>query len=269
MTPEQIEARRARGRKLAADRKASRAADKAAVQAEIAAVGKPPALGAADVLKAIAAMRPEERAALAAILAPAQAIRDDRPEVYGASPMVRAQLPDGANPYAILPLDVSLKEALFELGATDRVVNAVRTSVLAMFLVKHGRPKKSGRTYEGDEHVRETEIDLRLMAEQARRVGAASPLAGWFRFVGGQASGSPDNYEWSIPDHALAEALAEGRKVTPAERAPAAAPQQAGVPLRAALPDGAVAYAEDLAPGKHTAAEVQASIQKVVYEIAR
>lgn len=302
MTPEQIAARSARARHMAANRKAQLAAmspeERAAsrkskvapaqrereetsgkflkprglMQSDISKVEQnaknahPPALDAVAVLKAIAAWSPEERAALASVLAPAQATAAIIAQPVGQLDQLR--IPDGANPFAWLPLDAALKVALEAMGATDAKVNAVGSTALAAFLVKHGRPKKQGRTYEGDEHTVDVAMDLRLLAEQTTRAGRQAPLAGWVQFIGGRHAGSPDNFQWSIPPSALAKAISEGRTVIPAERAPDA-PAAPGTPLRPALADGQNAYAEDLLPGKHTAAEIQATIPKAVYEVAR
>lgn len=267
MTPEQkavaaanlAKARAAKTAKLAAMSPEERDAARKSQVAPKAKAAPAPATDLASVLKALAGMSPQERAAIAAVLAPAQA----------AAPTPAVRPPAGVNLYAIMSLDAALKEALFELGATDRKVNAVPTMRLAAFLVERGLPKKGGRTYEGDEHALEVAIDLRLIADQALRLGKASPMRGWFHFIGGRAAGSPDNYEWSIPDSALADALTAGRTVTPAQRAPDAPPPSSGTPLRPALADGAAAYAEDMLPGRRSADQIMASLPKAEYAVGR
>jgi hypothetical protein len=102
------------------------------------------------------------------------------------------------NPYKTLSLDVAFKEALFELGATDRKTNAVSTSELARFMISKGFPKKGGRTYQDDEHLKEVAIDLASMAR-------IRPMKGWHHFVGGHASEPWNNWEWCIAPEALAE----------------------------------------------------------------
>jgi len=108
------------------------------------------------------------------------------------------------NLYKTLPIEGAFKEALFELGATDRRTNAVTTTELAAFLVSKGFPKKGGRTYQGDEHIREVAIDLASMAR-------IRPHKGWHHFVGGHASDPWNNWEWCVAPDALRE-----REVEPA-----------------------------------------------------
>lgn len=106
------------------------------------------------------------------------------------------------NLYKTLPLEAALKEALFELGATDKATNAVSTIELAHFLAEHGFPKKGGRTYQGDEHVREIAVDLASIAK-------TRPMHGWHHFVGGHASDPWNNYEWCVAPDALRERPAD------------------------------------------------------------
>lgn len=270
MTPEQktkaaanlVKARAAKAERLAAEKAAGSFADphgvhqeaqpEAASSAAIQTLNAPPsagpapALDVAALLKAIALMTPEERAAVASVISP-----------QTAPPPAAARVPPGANPYEYLPLESALKEALFEMGAVDRRTSAVRTSKLAEHIVSRGFPKSRGRTYEGDEHSAEVCTHLKLIIEQNKRAGIAGPLSGWFNYVGGQAAGSPDNFEWSVPQSAIGEAVAQGR-VIPAP--PAAAPAE--TPLRPHLPGGGP-YAEDLLPGTHSADQVMASMPKL------
>ena len=106
------------------------------------------------------------------------------------------------NLYKTLPLEAALKEALFELGATDKATNAVATIELAHFLAEKGFPKKGGRTYQGDEHVREIAVDLASIAK-------TRPMHGWHHFVGGHAPDPWNNYEWCVAPDALRERGAE------------------------------------------------------------
>lgn len=222
----------------------------------------PPAPAAAPLdvgafLKALAGMSAEERAAIAAVISPPAA-----PPPPSAGP----RLPPGANPFEYLPLEGALKEALFEMGALHRGelgvagqrINAVRTSKLAAFIVSRGFPKSRGRTYEGDEHAHEVCINLKQIVENNKRLGMSAPLLGWFNFVGGQAAGSPDNWEWLVPGPAITEAAAQGRVIAPAT--PAVAPLE--TPTRPAK-DDAGAYAEDLLPGKRSADQIMATMPKL------
>lgn len=102
------------------------------------------------------------------------------------------------NDYSKLPLEMAIKEALYEFGATDRLTNAVQTDRIADFLVDRGFPKKRGRTYQGSEHVTEVAVDIAALAKTNR-------LRGWFHFVGGKTRDPWNNWNWSIPPDELAE----------------------------------------------------------------
>lgn len=218
----------------------------------------PPVVDVASVLKALVSMTAEERAAIAAVISP--------PAAAPPPPSAGPRLPPGANPFEYLPLEGALKEALFEMGALHRAelgvagqrINAVRTSKLAAFIVSRGFPKSRGRTYEGDEHAHEVCINLKQIVENNKRLGMSAPLLGWFNFVGGQAAGSPDNWEWLVPGPAITEAAAQGRVIAPAT--PAVAPLE--TPTRPAK-DDAGAYAEDLLPGKRSADQIMATMPKL------
>lgn len=219
----------------------------------------PAVVDVASVLKAIVGMSPDERASIAAMFAP--------PAAAALTPASAGpRLPPGANPFEYLPLEGALKEALFEMGALHRAelgvagqrIDAVRTSKLAAFIVSRGFPKSRGRTYEGDEHAHEVCINLKQIVENNKRLGMSAPLLGWFNFVGGQAAGSPDNWEWLVPGPAITEAAAQGRVIAPAT--PAAAPLE--TPTRKPNDTGA-AYAEDLLPGKRSADQIMATMPKL------
>lgn len=165
------------------------------------------------------------------------------------APVAPAPPPIGAGNIPILPLDAAAKEALFALGATDRRepgtmkmidYNAVPTTELAQFLVDSGFPKKRGRTYDGQEHVKEVAIDLAALAKTSQA------MRGWFRYIGGSASEPWNNFEWHISAEALAERPTEP---APARTAPTA------VVLRKAE-EGALFDPADLVGGKHSAAEM-------------
>lgn len=153
----------------------------------------------------------------------------------------------GSNLYEILPLAEALKEALFDLGATDRLKNAVRTSKLAEHLILKGFGV--GRA------LLSVAYDLRDLADSKPKGGAAQqgwPLIGWVHYVGGGPPKAPDNWEWSIAPDALAK--------RPVEPAPAV--EAAGPVMRPALAESEAAYAEDLLPGSKTAAEILATMEK-------
>lgn len=186
------------------------------------------------------------------------------PPIGGGS--ITANLPPGANPYAFLPLELVLREALLELGAivqpelgvAGQLSAALPTSRLAAHIAARGFPKSRGRTYEGDEHADEICTALNSLVMQNKRMGMVAPLAGWFHYAGGHAAGSPDNWQWAAPAQAVREAAAQGRIIEP--RASAAA----ATPMRAVGPGGPPrAYAEDMLPGKRTADEIMAGMPKL------
>jgi len=143
------------------------------------------------------------------------------------------------NIYTKLPIEAALKEALYELGATSRTVNAVSSERLAKFLVERGFPKKRGRTYEPGDHEREVAADLLAIAK-------TRPMHGWHYFVGGHSFDPWNNYAWNIPEAELQE--------RPCKPAP---------PTSEALEQ----WKDDEQPAaparKTTAAEVQAGIPKI------
>lgn len=211
------------------------------VRGQPAAAAPAPAPDASAIFAAALGLTQDQLTALVTLVkgAPAAA-----PAAPAAPTPLRAT---GSNLYEILPLAEALKEALFDLGATDRLKNAVRTSKLAEHLILKGFGV--GRA------LLSVAYDLRDLADSKPKGGAAQqgwPLIGWVRYVGGGPSGAPDNWEWSIAPDALAK--------RPVEPAPAV--EAAGPVMRPALAENEAAYAEDLLPGSKTAAEILATMEK-------
>lgn len=200
-----------------------------------------PAAAPPDPLAVLAALgiTPEALRAALGMPAPVAAPVD--------APSTPTVIPAGTNLYTILPLTEAAKEALFELGATDRLSNAVRTSKLASFMISKGFGAGLAELT--------VAYNLRDIADKKPKGDAAQqgwPLIGWVHYVGGGPPKAPDNWEWCINPDALLK-----RPVTPAPAIEAAGPV-----LRQPLGPNEAAYAEDIQPGSHSAAEILATMEK-------